>query len=322
MAGRTATNPGVICRTAWAGLLLTLGMWVPLEAQVALRLDSEQIPLPPELFGRSTFSWPLRYSSQTEYSLTAGFYSYLHDAQYGDQQQLLLQHWLKTGWTVGKPGRVVLTNSFTHRLGIICYFDSLTRFCQDENSLKTRAEVTLYKNGNAAVDSEISTRFFNAYEYRQDDSGRTVRVLAASFLTPLVWNLSAGLTWNLPGTGSLLFGLTGVRLTYLRDTSLFSSQETEQFFGVERGRNFKAEYGFSCRIQTDRTFGKILRWNCDLLLFRAGGKPADLSLKNLFEIRAFRFLVISLQTNVMYDEDISSRWQLRNILSAGISLKK
>jgi hypothetical protein len=196
------------------------------------------------------------------------------------------------------------------------------RIQADENIFRTRLEYKFKKAAGLAFDSELNTRLLNGYDYMLDDSNRTVRALNSSFLTPLVWNLSLGLNFRIPGTGTAMLGINGIRLTVLRDTSVFSALHADVYQGIRRGDNHLLEYGLSCRIQADRTFWKILRWNCDMLIFKGFNKPADLNMKNLFELRPVNFLVISLQNRICYEEDVSRRIYMENILSAGFSFRK
>ncbi|MCK7539482.1 MAG: hypothetical protein MZV63_55535 [Marinilabiliales bacterium] len=119
-----------------------------------------------------------------------------------------------------------------------------------------------------------------------------------------------------------MLGLTGGRLTLLRDTSVFTGQDVSIYYGVQRGTNHLVEYGISLRFQADRAFWKILRWNCDLLIFKGYDSPADLNLKNIFEIRLASFIVISVQTRLLYEEDISRKLRVENMLSAGFTIKR
>jgi hypothetical protein len=298
-------------------------VWIPtLQGQLFLVLDTTRIPLMINA-GLTTHGFSrFAFKTSLDYSLTGSLLSSVNGPGPGADGQFVLQQGLRYSWTVEKPQRFTLSNSYSHRLGIQCYFDSTSRICPDENIFRTRLEYSLKRWAAFSLDSELNTRLLNSWETVRDGSGQTCRVLTSSFLTPLVWNLAGGLTLPLPRTGSVMLGLTGGRLTLLRDTSVFARQEIGSYYGVKRGTNHLVEYGISLRFQVDRKFWRVLRWTCDLLLFKAFDSPADLNLKNMFEIRLASFVVISVQTRLLYEEDMSRKLQVENMLSAGFSVKR
>jgi hypothetical protein len=112
-------------------------------------------------------------------------------------------------------------------------------------------------------------------------------------------------------------GISSAKLTWLLDQDIFDKTGCDSFYGVQKGRRKLIEYGLSVHLLIDRGIGKKLQWNCDLLLFKAGNSPADLTLKNLFAYRINRFLKTSLQTRLFYDEDVSKQLRMENLLSFG-----
>jgi hypothetical protein len=312
---------------AISGLVLCSGicfaLWIPnVDGQVYLVLDTTRIPLIISYSGVMGSRGISTLKRSLEYSFSASLFSYVNGSGQEGKGQVLLLNGFKYSWTIGHDEDIYCTNTFSHRLGVRYFFDSVTRIHADENIFRTRLEYKIARWSGLAFDSELSTRLLNGYDYLLKDSNQVVRVLNSSFLTPLIWNLSLGLSFRVPGTGTVLLGISGARLTVIRDTSVFSAQQSDVYQGIRRGSNHLFEYGLSCRIQAERTFWKILRWNCDMLVFKGFNKPADLNLKNLFEIRPVNFLVISLQSRICYEEDISRRIVMENILSAGFSFKK
>lgn len=303
----------------WVCLALSIS---PAVGQVFLVIDTTRLALNPDREGNPMQWFPFRLTSVTEYTLSASTRWLVNSATRDEPGHVLLQHAFRFTWTIVKEGKVACTHSFSHRLGFLYLFDSVTRIQADENLFRTHLDLYITGIAGIAFDSEISTRLFTGYDYLKDDSGRMERRLNSSFLTPLIWNLSAGISFKIPGTGSGMIGLSGVKLTCLRDTSVFTEQQAVIYQGVRKGHDHLLEYGLSCRFQADRSFWKIVRWNCDMLIFKGYNKPADLNFRNLFEIRPVSFLVISLQTRVWYEEDISRRICTENLLSVGFSLKK
>jgi hypothetical protein len=292
------------------------------SGQAFLVVDTSRFLLNPGREGAPAQVLPFRLSVTADYSLTASLLSLVNDPGKTDRGQFILLHGLRYSWTIEKPDKLTFTNSLYHRLGFQFIFDSVTRIQADETLFRTKLEYKVFGSLSLAFDSDLSTRLLNGFDYSVDDSGHTVRALNSSFLTPFIWNVSFGLSYRIPKTGSIMAGLSGLRLTCIRDTSVFGEQKAMVYHGVPKGHDHLVEYGISCRFQADRTFWKIVRWNCDMMIFKGYNTAADLNLKNLFEIRPVGFLVISLLTRVYYEEDISRRVCTENILSAGFSLRK
>ncbi|HNW76656.1 MAG TPA: hypothetical protein PKJ28_07185 [Bacteroidales bacterium] len=294
----------------------------PVSGQLYMLLDTTRIPLMPVAGSGNDDWWRFNIRQHTEYSVTTSLAGMINNPGPEEKGHFLLQHSLYYSWSFKKPDHWSLSNNFSHRLGIQCYFDSITRVQADENLFRTKLEYRFGEWGGMAIESELATRLFNGYDYLPGDSGGVVRALNSSFLTPLTWDLSPGLTFNIPGTGSVLLGLTGVRLTYLRDTTIFSAQGCPEYRGVKKGQNHLLEYGLSMKLQAKRTFLKALEWDCDLAVFKPFQKAVSLNWKNMFTFRPVKFMIISLQTRFLYEESISRRLRVENIFSAGISLKK
>ena len=187
--------------------------------------------------------------------------------------------------------------------------------------LNTRLEARLIRRISLAAESEISTRLFNRFCIIPGDSNKSMRYLDAGFLTPMIWNLSGGLSVPLKDYGSLLLGITGARFTIVRDQRVFANPGVSSFYGVTPGHGPLFEYGLSLKLLIDHRFLKICRWYCDLLLFKAYHQPSDMQLKSLFEVRISRYWVLSVQTRIIYEHEVCPAIQLENLASFGFSFR-
>ena len=219
--------------------------------------------------------------------------------------------------TIDNNGAFRMTNTFVHILGFQHFFDSITQVCQDDNTLTTRIDLKLFKTLMLTFNSNLSSRLINNFDLQINDSGQQVRVLNASFLTPLQWVFSWGAGYNLPNFGSVSLGLTGGKLTYIRNKSIFDLRQTSLYYGVEKSKNYLLEYGLSFQLLIDRDVTKAFHWNCDLLLFKNYNTSIDMTLKNSFGLRINRFLKTSMSTKILYEERFSKHIQLENLLSVG-----
>jgi hypothetical protein len=230
--------------------------------------------------------------------------------QAGFQQNLICR------FGSGKDGRIQFTGRFVHGLGIQHFFDSLTLVSNDENTLTARLDMVPGKRVTGTLTSILSTPLLNRFDYYVNDSGRTIAMLSSAFLTPLTWTISGGFSLNLAWT-SLTVGLSGARLTYLRDPRVFSSRNTQVYCGVPAGKGYLMEYGLSFQFLLNRDFLRRFHVDCDLLLFRNYDARMDLRFRNFISLKISKFLKASLQTRMVYDEKSSRNLQVENLLCIG-----
>ena len=215
---------------------------------------------------------------------------------------------------------VSLTGSFSHLLGLQVIFDSISWVHPDENVLETKLTIRIYRELHVLLFSGISTRVFNSYAHFYQAGGDRERILVSSFLTPLFWSLSGGVSWKVPGLLSVDCGVSAAKLTCLVNKRVYTEQETDVFFGVPRDKGYLFEYGLSLRLLVDRDFLRNGHWNCDLTVFKDFNRPVDVTLKSLLGVKISRYLKTSLQTRVVYQEEISRKLQIENTILFGFSL--
>ena len=258
-----------------------------------------------------------RITQDLEYSITGANMLFLHWQHEPNTNQVSLFQHLKYQSQINNDCNFKIVNSFVHDLGIQCFFDSISRFQPDENTLDTRLEVRLTKNFTFSVFSTLTTRLFNAYNYATDHTGNLCKTLNASFLTPMIWTFSAGLGWTAPRFATFSFGLSSAKLTYIHNKAIFDQLKVPAFYGVPKNKNHLFEYGLSMHLLLDRNFKNRVHWNCDVLLFKNYKKPIDLVMNNLVGIRINKFLKTSIQTNLYYESAVSRNLQLENVISMG-----
>ena len=234
-------------------------------------------------------------------------------------QVSLLQH-VKYQSQFNNNRNLKISNSFVHDLGIQCFFDSISRFQPDENTLDTRLEFSLSKNFSFSAFSRLSTRLFNAYNYATGTSGSLCKTLNASFLTPLIWTMSAGFGWTVPRFVTLSVGLSSAKLTCVYNRGIFDQLKVSDYYGVPKDKNHIFEYGLSMHILVDRDVSNRVHWNCDVLMFKNYKKPVDVVLNNLVGIRINKFLKTSIQTHLLYESAVSKHLQIENMISAGFCI--
>jgi len=254
-----------------------------------------------------------------DYTFSAGNFLYLNWKHDKNANQVSLLQSLKFNFSVSADSIASFSGTFLHNLGFQTYFDSLSKFQSDDNTLNTRLDLRIAKNLNLSVLSTFATRIMNGYDYSLDSANRVIRTLNSSFCTPLVCTFSGGLALKWPALGSLSLGLASAKLTCLRDGSIFRKQNTDRFYGVPKGKTCLLEYGLSLQFLADKNVSKRLKWTCDLLLFKNYTAPVDVTLKNSIALKITQWLRTNFQTRIFYEEAVSRHVQIENILTFGFS---
>jgi len=259
----------------------------------------------------------LRINQQIEYSLTlsnALFINWDHDLN--ANQVMVIQDMVYQCKGETKR-RFRFTQKIVHHLGIQYFFDSIARFHVDDNQFETRLEWRIRKNHGCFISSILSTRLFKGYSFSANEQGYLVRTLNSSFLTPLTSLFSSGFQLKWPLFGSLNFGITSAKLTWIRDKGIYEAQRTTIVYGVPEEKSHLFEYGISLQLLIDHDVAKWLHWNCDFLIFKNTNLSPDISFRNNLGFKLAKFLKARIQTRIFYKERISKKVQLENIVSVG-----
>lgn len=262
----------------------------------------------------------LRITQSVEYALTlsGGFFiNWEHDP---NSNQVMLMQDLVYQCRGETPKGIFFSQKVTQHLGFQYFFDSIARFHVDDNQFETRLEWKIRKNHGCFLSALLSTRIFNSYRFSVSDSGCLVRTLSSSFLTPLTGIFSGGVRFKWPLFGSLNIGLTSAKLTWILDRSIYASLGTAIYYGVPEEKRYLFEYGLSLQLLINHDVLKWLHWDCDLLLFKNTNLPPDISIRNNLGFRLAKNLKARIQTRIYYEESVSKKVQLENIISVGLML--
>ncbi|MEI6434111.1 MAG: hypothetical protein WCP32_04640 [Bacteroidota bacterium] len=262
-----------------------------------------------------------RFSQDLEYSLTCSNVLFFNWQQDNGPGQISFLQRLNYRTKFTNERNLQITNVLAHDLGMQFFFDSISRFYPDASTLDTKVEVKPGRRFTIFFSSRLATRIFNAYDFAPDDSGIYQKILNSSFLTPLICNFSAGIGWNNPRFAVINIGLSGAKLTYVWNKDIYAQLKVEKFFGVPANKDVYFEYGLTAQIVIDQNFLKRVHWNCDMLVFKNFEKPIDLTVKNLIEIKINKFIKGSIQTKLLYEEEVSRRLQIENLISVGFCVK-
>ena len=259
----------------------------------------------------------IRVGHELDYSLSANCLLLMNSLQNADASQAGLCQTLKFRCSIENGTHFNFTAIFFHNLGFRHYFDSITQLSMDDNSLTTRLDLKLLDKFTITFNSNLTSRLLKGFDYLINDSGQQVRILNSAFLTPLIWIFSWGLGYSWIHFGSLNLGITGGKVTYIRESDIFRIRGIDQYYGIEKGKNHLLEYGMTFHLMIDKDLYRSLHWNCDLLLFKNYNTTIDMAFNNLFGFRINKFLKTSLSTKILYEDKLSKHLQIENLVSIG-----
>lgn len=260
----------------------------------------------------------LKVSQHLDYAITLSgglFINWKHDQ--GANQVMLIQDLVYQCRMETRKG-ATFSQKIVHHLGVQYFPDSIAQVYLDDNQAETRIEWKIRRYHGGFLSLLFSTRLCNRYQILPDDSGNLVRTLSESFLTPLTGLFSGGIQFRWPAVGSLNIGLTSAKLTWIRDRNIYEILATNIYYGVPEEKRFLFEYGLSIQLLINHDITRWLHWDCDLLIFKNTNMSPDIILRNNLGFRLARFLRARMQTRVYYEERVSNRVQMENIVSAGL----
>lgn len=262
-----------------------------------------------------------RFVAHTEYALAlSGTWRTGMNQSDGVNQAALLQN-LKYRSQIITGRGFRFSGNLTHDLGIQYFFDSIFRFHPDVHTWDARAEIRTGKFTSVSLSIRLSTRLFNAWDYRKSPAGSLLKKRMASFLTPLTGTFAAGFLWKNPDIAEINLGVAGGKFTWIGDRSVYTSLGVDVFRGVPERKGILIEYGLMMQLLIDREFFRRIRWNCDLQIFKNFLKPLDFSLKNNLVFRISRHMTGTFQTRMDYDEEVSRKVQMENVVTLGCSFE-
>lgn len=195
--------------------------------------------------------------------------------------------------------------------------------------------------------SEYKTKAFDAWDYvgnftfrSQIDKGfkhtsDTTRNLISEFLAPGYFTFSIGLNRQIGKVFNVSISPVAGKITVVGNDSLASIGA----FGVDPGKNLRAEFGGSVKLGVNWTIMKNVTYKSTLELFsNYANNPEniDVNWDNLIAIKANKHITTTLSVTMLYDDDINisgddngdgiidyngPRVQLKQVLNLGIQYK-
>lgn len=158
----------------------------------------------------------------------------------------------------------------------------------------------------------FKTQFLKGFDYVDD----TTKVRVSQFLNPGYLVLATGFEYKHKKMLSALLSPVSGKATITTDTTYSTT------YGLDAGKNFRAEMGAYVKIQFKKEIVKNVKLNTSLELFNNYfEKPEniDVDWQTTFTFNINKYLKAVLFAHLMYDHDVIQKLQIKETLGIGVS---
>ncbi len=170
------------------------------------------------------------------------------------------------------------------------------------------------ENWSAFGNINFSTQFYKGYDYNVEDGEDPI--LISRFLTPAYFTQIAGIAYNPTDYFTAEAGLA-MKQTIVADTTLSTR------YGLDPGEKYRFEPGYSLALSFEKEVFSSVRLNSSLETFtnlQRHVDNTDVSFSNELIGEINDFMNMSMQFIMLYDSDYSREVQIKQVLSAGVSV--
>lgn len=170
---------------------------------------------------------------------------------------------------------------------------------------------------NPTVAAEVRTQFAKGFNYDKDPlgQGRTPPVLVSAFLAPGTFTESIGLTYDPNDWFTQRIGL-GIKETVVR------LEQLRPLYGLDLDQTVRVEAGLESFTEIERELFENVSLRSALGLFAAFNQAdqPDALWENLLVMEINQYLSVNFEFVTLYDRDISTEAQFKEVLSLGVSV--
>ncbi len=163
---------------------------------------------------------------------------------------------------------------------------------------------------------QMRTQFAAGFNFKEDPfkEGRTPPVKVSDFLSPGTFTQSIGLSYASGSWFKQRIGLGAKETVVLID-------RLRTLYSVSADKAARFELGLEAFTDVDRELVENVRYKTTVGLFAAFNKPEspDLLWESLIAMKVNDWLNVNFEWVVLYDTDVSSKAQFKEVLSVGIS---
>ncbi len=173
-----------------------------------------------------------------------------------------------------------------------------------------------FERFNPTFAASLRTQFAEGFNYNKDPLGqdRALPANVSAFFAPATLTQSMGLTYK------PLEWLTQ-RLGVATKETVVTIERFRVLYGVDPEDVVRFEAGMESFTELDKEVFENVRYKARLSLFASFNKPKkpDALWENLITMKVNRWLNVSFEFVTLYDTDITSEVQLKEVLSVGVS---
>lgn len=215
-----------------------------------------------------------------------------------------------------KKGRNTWNNYFDIALG----FQNATSFGQfrktdDRIDITTKYGYQLSKKWYTALLVNFNTQALTGYNYT--DTGN---IKISSFLTPGKIIISEGIDFRPNASLSIFVSPITTRFLLKNDSDFYADDK----FGVPPNKKIYTELGAFATAKFTKAFIKWASYTGRLDLFsnyKRNPQNVDVFFTNLLSLKFNKWLATNISADIVYDDDILKKTQLKEILGIGLTLK-
>ncbi len=163
---------------------------------------------------------------------------------------------------------------------------------------------------------QFRSQFAPGYNYQNNPlgDGRTPPVKVSDLMSPGTFQQSIGLTFTPNEWFKQRIGL-GAKETVV------VIEKLRVLYGVDADRQIRYEAGIETFSEFDREIATNVHYKSTLGVFAAFNKPEnpDLLWENYVTMKVNNWLVVNFEWVVIYDTDVSSKAQFKEVFSVGVS---
>lgn len=191
------------------------------------------------------------------------------------------------------------------------------RKTDDLISIRNRFTYTFEEGGTLSAYGVIGfkTQFDRGFKYDDPDAGGRDSLIS-NFMAPAYVNEGVGLAYA--PSESFIFELgLGLKQTIIKDGDLAPN------YGLAQGKTFRSEGGLTTGINFEKQVAENIIYNSSLETFTNFNIPiseTDVAWGNELVGQINRIVSATFQFELRYDNDFSSEVQLKQVLSAGVSV--
>jgi len=234
----------------------------------------------------------------------------------GGEQSVLGINWIFNYALNLRSNRNTWDNGFDIALG----FQNATSFgkfrkIDDRIDITSKYGFQISKKGYLGVLANFNSQALAGYDYSVVPNSKI-----SSFLTPGKILLSPGFDYKPTSQLSFYISPLTIRWVLKNNPAFFNSSK----FGVDSARKVNTELGAFFTAKASLKLAKWAIYNSRLDLFsnyKRKAQNVDLLMNNLLTMKFNRILSTNLSLDLIYDDDVIKRLQIKEILGVGLVLK-